>query len=114
MLVFHHEFSHAVNKGPLIQPDGGIVDAMWKREVITPVEPPGTHLALARQALAEAVRLVGPTTYARVDGVDRDDGSPAVLELEPVEPSLFLTTSAGAADRFAAAVSASLGHPPPS
>jgi hypothetical protein len=32
------------------------------------------------------------------------DGAPLLIELELIEPALFLATDVGAADRFAAAV----------
>ena len=41
--------------------------------------------------------------YARVDGIDRD-GTFVLMELELIEPNLFLELSDGAADRFAAAL----------
>jgi hypothetical protein len=41
--------------------------------------------------------------YARVDLLPSPDG-PVVVELELTEPSLFLAHSAGAPDRFAAAI----------
>jgi hypothetical protein len=39
--------------------------------------------------------------YARIDVVPGPAGAPVVLECELSEPSLFLGTSAGAADRLA-------------
>ena len=58
---------------------------------------------VAEAALA-AVAHDGPLLYARVDLVPGPDGAPVVMELELTEPSLFLSTSPGAADRFAQAV----------
>ena len=45
--------------------------------------------------------LLGETTYARVDLVTDDDGMPVVLELELLDPALFLDTDPAAASRFA-------------
>jgi hypothetical protein len=45
--------------------------------------------------------------YARVDLAPGPDG-PVLLELELIEPSLFLATSTGAPDRAAAAITARL------
>jgi len=59
---------------------------------------------VAERALA-AVHGEAPL-YARVDLVDAPDGSPVVLELELIEPSLFLAFDDGAADRAAAAIAA--------
>ena len=60
-----------------------------------------TQLETAHLALAAAEQLVGPTTYARVDLVSLHDGTPAVLELELLDPALFFETHPAAATRFA-------------
>jgi len=41
--------------------------------------------------------------YARVDGIVRDDQF-VLMELELIEPNLFLANAAGAVDRFASAI----------
>ena len=46
---------------------------------------------MAGQSLAAAEELLGPTTYARVDMVETPDAGPALLELELLDPVLFLT-----------------------
>jgi len=60
-----------------------------------------------RALLREADRVVGavdsPWIYARVDGVE-SRGKFRLMELELVEPSLFLDASPDAARRFAAAI----------
>jgi hypothetical protein len=43
----------------------------------------------------------GPTAYARIDLVRLDDGSPAVLELELLDPALFFEQHPQGALRFA-------------
>jgi hypothetical protein len=45
--------------------------------------------------------LLGATTYARVDLVPRADGTPAVLELELLDPALFFEVHPEGATRFA-------------
>ena len=69
------------------------------------------HVATAAQTevARAAVDLVsdrlGTPTYARVDLVRDDSGGFCVLEVELVEPSLFLAyAEPAAADRFAAAL----------
>ena len=47
--------------------------------------------------------------YARVDLVLGVRDEPMILELELAEPSLYLATSEGAADRFADAIANALG-----
>ena len=65
------------------------------------------------EAVLDAVGAVAPgfdrsaLLYARVDLAPGPDG-PILLELELIEPSLFLATSPGAADRAAAAITARL------
>ena len=103
-------FSHAVNKGPLLQADVGVSYALWEREVITPIEPLAAHRALAEAVIGAVTRILGPTTYARVDVLDGEDGQPRVLEVELIEPSLFLTSALGAAGRLAASIQRRLGQ----
>jgi hypothetical protein len=55
----------------------------------------------ARAAAERALTAVpGPWIYARVDGVERDDRF-LVMELEVIEPTLFLAWSPEAARRLA-------------
>ena len=51
--------------------------------------------------------------YARVDLLPDEAGDPVVIELELTEPSLWLSSSPGAADRLAAAIKGALRPPPP-
>ena len=74
---------------------------------VTPAEATPAQLAVARAALA-AVPSPAPLLYARVDLVPGPDGAPVLMELELTEPCLFLDRSAGAPDRFAAAVRAAV------
>jgi hypothetical protein len=59
------------------------------------------------ECATRAVQAVPPTLYARVDGiVDRVDSQDQfrIMELELIEPALFLTSHPAAADRFADAI----------
>jgi glutathione synthase/RimK-type ligase-like ATP-grasp enzyme len=95
-------FSHAVRKRPAagdfrVHDDyGGSVVA---------VDPAAAERAVAEAAIAAAGI---PLLYARVDLVAGPDG-PVVMELELVEPDLFLGYAPGAADRLARAIAARLG-----
>jgi glutathione synthase/RimK-type ligase-like ATP-grasp enzyme len=97
LLFFGGEFSHAVSKVPRpgefrVQPEyGGIIERC---------EPPAGAIALAEAALAAAP---APTTYARVDIVVGNDDALQVIELELIEPALFLAEAPDARARFAAA-----------
>jgi len=84
LMLFDGEYSHAVVKRPAsgdfrVQPHLGGVTLPSKA-------PPGAE-ALARQALAAAPARA---TYARVDIVPNDDGTLMIMELELIEPALFL------------------------
>jgi hypothetical protein len=59
-------------------------------------------MALGQAAMAAAP---GPLTYGRVDLVATPDG-PALMELELIEPFLFLDTDPAATLRFAAVLAA--------
>jgi glutathione synthase/RimK-type ligase-like ATP-grasp enzyme len=96
MVFFDGELSHAVRKHA--QLDGtGVRDGGEPR-----VEPSRDDVRFA-QSVLEAVPFAGPLLYARVDVVRDDDGAPCVMELEVVEPSLFLAQG-NAAARFAEAI----------
>jgi glutathione synthase/RimK-type ligase-like ATP-grasp enzyme len=96
LIFFGGKFSHAVLKTPKsgdfrVQHDFGGKERM--------VEPP----AFVLQAATNAMSSVGETLYARVDGVV--DGSDfCLMELELIEPALFLRESPGAAEKLAAAI----------
>ncbi|MGH8117799.1 MAG: ATP-grasp domain-containing protein [Rhodanobacteraceae bacterium] len=103
LLFFDGAFSHAIGKGPLLQRGAQPTTALYAPETIAPRKPTPEELALARRAVA-AIPFPQPLLYARVDLVQADDGSPRVLELELVEPSVFVAHAEGAADRFARAI----------
>jgi hypothetical protein len=63
----------------------------------------GDRFRLARQALA-ALPLAAPFLYARVDLIRGHAGQAQLLELELIEPSLFLAQAPQAAARFAACI----------
>lgn len=64
----------------------------------SPIEPDADELETARRLIATVL----PTpVYARVDLVRGTDGTPWIMELELVEPSLFLAMRPGAAGLLA-------------
>jgi glutathione synthase/RimK-type ligase-like ATP-grasp enzyme len=106
-LVFlEGRLSHACRKGPMLIPGLAVVGDLFVEEDIRPATPTGAELAVAEAALAAIPG--GPSLYARVDVIPDASGAPVVLELELVEPSLFLAFAEGAADRTAAAIAARL------
>lgn len=111
LLFFDGVFSHAARKGPLLTryaAPQSITEFLFIKETITPRGATPAQRAVADAALASARARTGGhrPLYARVDLIDDDEGRPVVLELELVEPSVFLATDPGAADRFAAAIDA--------
>jgi hypothetical protein len=103
LFFFDGRFSHAVSKVPQagdfrVQPefDG----------ILAPYRPQPDELAAAQAALAAAGE---PLLYARVDLVRDREGRPVLMELEAVEPDLFLAYGDGAPARFADAVRATAG-----
>lgn len=102
LVYFAGKFSHAIRKGPLLRKGGEASRALFATEQITPRIPDAAELAVAERTIA-AIKSGAPL-YARVDLVHDDSGSPCVLELELVEPSLFFAHAPGSAQRFAAAI----------
>ena len=90
-------FSHAVRKMPATgeyrvqQRYGG---------VITVHRPSSAELAVADRALAAVPGGPDALSYARVDVIGPAD-APVVMELELIEPELFLHRAPGSAARFA-------------
>lgn len=80
------ELSHAVRKNALTQ--GGRWTGLPEG---SPVAPAADEIAAARRVF-EAARLDRPL-YARVDLVRAADGEPLLLELELIEPTLFLAAA---------------------
>jgi glutathione synthase/RimK-type ligase-like ATP-grasp enzyme len=101
-------YSHAISKGPLLRIGAGPQDHLWADEKIGAATPTGPQLETATAALAAAEHLFGPTTYARVDLLTRTDGTPALLELELLDPALFFETDPAAATRFAEVLAAQI------
>jgi glutathione synthase/RimK-type ligase-like ATP-grasp enzyme len=97
LVFFGGKFSHAVRKIPrpgeyrVQEHHGGTVQ---------PHEPERGEMSVAGAAIAAAPM---PPSYARADLVATSNG-PALMELELIEPFLFLATDPPAAARFAALI----------
>jgi hypothetical protein len=105
------ELSHAMRKGPLLALDVPAVDAGFRAEQMSVVAQPAADVvALGRRALDYVGARFGgrPLLYARVDVLRDADGIPAILELELIEPSLFLDFVPGSAQALARAIVARL------
>jgi glutathione synthase/RimK-type ligase-like ATP-grasp enzyme len=102
LIFFAGTFSHAVLKRPKtgdfrVQNDFGGTSHL--------ADPPQHVLASATRAL----QAVDPTVYARVDGVD-EAGQFRLMELELIEPMLFLGEHPAAPARFADAIAPALAR----
>lgn len=102
LIFFGGVFSHAVTKGAMLADQRELVSGLYKAEVITPRRASRAELAIARAALAAVPGGAERLAYARVDLVPGPDGAPLIIELELTEPSLFLGTAPGSAERLAA------------
>ncbi|HSK95591.1 MAG TPA: hypothetical protein VK891_03160, partial [Euzebyales bacterium] len=101
-------FSHAIRKGPILRAEPETVGGLFAREDIAMRTPSEIERAVAEQALDALPFARSALLYARVDLLPGADGTPTVLEIELVEPSLFLRYCDPAAARFAAAITARL------
>jgi glutathione synthase/RimK-type ligase-like ATP-grasp enzyme len=92
------ELTHAVRKRPA--PGDFRVQEIWggTRER---TEPGSAEVELAEQALAQ---LHSPPLYARIDIVEGLAGLPCLIELELIEPNLYLGESPAAAEALAVAL----------
>jgi glutathione synthase/RimK-type ligase-like ATP-grasp enzyme len=98
LFYFEGRFSHAILKIPEAG-DFRVQEQFGGREVS--VDAPAAALTLADAALAAAP---GPLTYARVDMVRGEDDGFYLMELELIEPSLFLDHASDGGAAFVAAV----------
>lgn len=87
------QLSHAVRKSPRFAADRQNISGAM------PVAPDEEELA--RRVLAA---IPGPLLYARVDMVRDGAGQPCLMELELIEPALFLDRTPEAAARLAKAI----------
>lgn len=98
IILFGGKFSHAVIKTPVdgdfrVQPHLGGIDRY--------AVPPHGAVALAEAALAAAP---APALYARVDMIANSAGKLKIMELELIEPALFLHHAPDKGVAFASAV----------
>lgn len=102
------QVSHCMRKSPLLSLDQPIEEGPWRHEDMSLHHPEADMVELAQATYDVVVRRFGRPLYARVDGIRSDSGEPVVLELELIEPSLFLDYAPGSADRLATALTRAL------
>jgi glutathione synthase/RimK-type ligase-like ATP-grasp enzyme len=98
LFFFNGEFSHAILKVPA---ESEFRSQEERGAEVRPVVPGKRLLLRGQQALAA---LTDVPLYARVDFVRGDDDDFAVMELELIEPSMYLRTDPEAPMRFARAI----------
>lgn len=97
-------YSHAASKRVAL-PEAALVEGLFAAEENASHTASAEQVEVATAAMALVRERFGVLPYARVDLVRADDGSSLVLEVELVEPSLFLPEAdPAAADRLAAAL----------
>ncbi len=97
-IFFDGQHSHSVLKTPKagdfrVQEEHG--------SCIQSIQPDQALIECARRALEPVPQR---TLYSRVDLVELSNGQQAVMELELIEPSLYLSYDANSAERFADAI----------
>ena len=98
MIFFGGRFSHAISKRPQpgdfrVQPEFDGIIAAYRPDA-------AEHEAAARILAA----VEEPLLYARIDLVRGLEGAPLLIELELIEPDLYLSYEGDAGKRFASAV----------
>lgn len=95
LMFFNGEYSHSVLKTPksgdfrVQEEHGGQIQT---------IEPGRELIEFARRSL---MPVPGETLYARADVVYLADGQPAIMELELIEPSMYVSFDSEAPGRFA-------------
>lgn len=100
LFYFSGCYSHAVRKRP--QPGDFRVQPEFAA-IITPHNPTPDEFAAAGSSLAAVDE---PLLYARLDLVRGSDGRPLLIELEAIEPDLYLEHDPGGGRLFAQAIAA--------
>ena len=98
LLLFGGEFSHAVVKRPKV---GDYRVQLHHGGSDQPCDAPPGAIVLARAALAAAPAA---SAYARVDLIRRNDGTLTVIEMELIEPALWLEHAPDKGASFARAI----------
>ena len=110
------ELSHVLHKKPVLRGEGeaplsdGPLQAaavMLDEDLVVAGRADREQRDFADEVMAAVTARFGTPLYARVDVAAGADGRPLLMELEAIEPNLYLGTSPGAAERLARAVLAS-------
>ncbi|GAA2287614.1 ATP-grasp domain-containing protein [Streptomyces ruber] len=103
------ELLHASRKSAVLTPGTPYDADKVAHPDLRPHEPTDAELAVAERALAAVPGGASELLYARVDLVDGEDGRPCVMELELIEPNLFLWLHPGSVQAVAGAIVTAAG-----
>lgn len=106
VVFFDGEYSHSFLKGAMLS-RGTAPSEIYVEEELKAGAADKTFIETAFKAVDAAREILGMEgyfLYARVDMLTGDDNEPLVLEVELVEPRLFIRRHPGAVERFAEAI----------
>ncbi len=116
LVYFAGEPAHVLRKRAVLRADEvapvgddaiGAALVMYDEDLVRAGEATEAERVLASRTVAAVTRRFGaPPLYARVDLLTDERGAPTLLELELVEPALYLAEAPGAAQRLADAIMA--------
>jgi hypothetical protein len=105
--------SHVLRKRAVLSPDEeaplrddalGAAEVMWDPDLVQASSASDSELAAAQEVLDFVAERFGTPLYVRVDLLEDASGRPVVLEVEAVEPGLYLPAAPHAAERLAEAI----------
>ena len=101
LLYFNGEFSHAFRKEAIFAGGDSQHNGLYVEEEISGRQPANHERALGDQVMAYIVGRFGLTPlYARIDVVSTSAVTAEIMEIELIEPSLFLHTDFESSNRF--------------
>lgn len=102
MVWLNGEFSHAFRKGAILHEEPDMDNGLFAAEDIAARTPTAAEMAVGARVMEFLRGRFGAAPlYGRVDVIPDTDGAPQVMELELVEPSMFLQHAPGADERVA-------------
>jgi hypothetical protein len=105
--------SHVLHKRPVLRDEGeaplgddvhGPAAVMLEDDLVRPGSAEPAQREFADAVMAAVRDRFGTPLYARVDVAHDADGRPVLMELEAIEPCLYLDLVPGTAERFSRAV----------
>src|ERR1700743_1316244 len=107
------ELSHVLHKRPVLRGEGvaplgddlhGPAAVMLEDDLVSTPSAAPAKREFATTVMATVVDRFGTPLYARVDVAHDADGRPVLMELEAIQPCLYLALVPGTAERFARAL----------